>query len=125
MRPAFFELTTASLEGCIIILGTPDELGHPRPVPLQLRPCAQVSGGIFHGASAAYGPAQTSSRGWASIGALLQGRWLLLGPVALEAAAGLTVPLVRDDFFFYPRIDVYRAPPVVLVGSVGVGTTFR
>ena len=40
-------------------------------------------------------------------------------------SVGLTLPLVRDNFFFLPRGDVYRAPGVVLLGNVGVGTRFR
>jgi hypothetical protein len=124
MRPAFFQLTTGAVEGCVVVLGASDEL-RPRASSLQLRPCLHFAAGILDGASSAFGAVQETKRAWVAFGGVLQGRWLVLGPLALEAAAGLTVPFVRDDFFFLPQIDVYRAPPVAFVGSVGVGTTFR
>lgn len=121
-RPAFFRLNTASLAGCVTALGSNARArGAP---PLALRPCLDVSVGAVDASSAAYGPALEERRAWASLGGLLQGRWLVAGPLSLEAAFGLTVPLIRDDFFFRPQLPVYRVPPVMLVGNVGVGLTF-
>lgn len=114
-RPAFFRSSTAALEGCVA-------LNEARP--FQVRPCVQFAGGVLEAASSAFGPTQREVRPWASLGGLLQGRWFFLGPLFLEASLGLTVPLVRDDFFFRPRIVVYRAPPLVFFGNVGVGMTF-
>lgn len=115
-RPAVFRLTTASLEPCFVAVE-----GHR----LELRPCAQLTGGVLEGASAAFVPSTNEVRPWASLGALVQGRWHFLGPLALEVSFGFTVPLVRDDFYFRPKTAVYQAPPFVLAGNVGVGTTFR
>ncbi|AKV04021.1 hypothetical protein AKJ09_10684 [Labilithrix luteola] len=121
-RPAFFRLNTASLEGCVTAMGS-NARAHRSP-PLALRPCLDASVGAVDASSAAYGPALHERRAWASIGGLLQGRWFVVGPLSLEAAFGLTVPLIRDDFFFRPQLPVYRVPAVMLVGNVGVGLTF-
>lgn len=115
-RSAIFRLSDAALEGCVAVAG---------PRPFQLRPCAQVAVGVFEGASSAFGPTQSEARPWVSAGGFLQGRWRFFGPLALEASFGFTVPLLRDDFFFRPRTPIYLAPPLLLVGDVGVGTTFR
>jgi len=123
LRPAYFRLTTVALDGCVTAARSKAEL--EAPSTFELRPCAQLAGGVLEGASSAFGPLHRIPRPWVSLGAVLQGRWRFFGPLELEAAAGLTLPLVRDNFFFLPRNDVYRAPGVVLVGSVGIGTTFR
>jgi hypothetical protein len=117
-RPAFFALTTAAFEGCVTAWSTSRDV-------LQLRPCVAAAVGALEGASSAFGPARATTRPWASLGGRIQTRWSFWGPLALELGLGLTLPLVRDDFFFLPRIDVYRAPAVVLLGDVGIGTTFR
>ncbi len=122
LHPAFFKLTTAAMEGCFTALRSEAELVTGA---VELRPCVQVTGGVLEGTSSAFGPAHRMSRPWAGLGALAQARWRFFGPLELEAALGLTLPLVRDNFFFLPRNDVYRAPGVVLLGNVGVGTTFR
>ena len=122
-RPAFFQLTTLALEGCLTALRTGGELD--RSATLELRPCAQIAGGVLEGSSSAFGEVNRMPRPWATLGALVQARWRVLGPLELEAAVGPSVPLVRDKFFFLPQNDVYRAPGVVLLGNVGVGTTFR
>ena len=114
-RSAYFHLTTVALETCFTAARS--------RATLELRPCAGLAGGVLEGASAAFG-VQRMPRPWASLGAMLQGRWAIHGPLELEAALGLGLPLVRDNFFFLPRDDVYRAPGVVLLGNVGVGTTF-
>jgi hypothetical protein len=114
-RAASFRLSTAALEGCVAMNDSR---------VLQLRPCAQIAGGGIEGASSAFPPTVRELRPWASLGALLQGKWFVLGPLSLEASLGLTVPLVRDEFFFRPGSVIYRAPPLLLVGNVGVGTTF-
>lgn len=115
-RPAVFRLSTAALDGCIAAIDTR---------AFQLRPCVQIAGGVLDGASSAFGPTERKALPWATAGGLLQGRWFFLGPLSLESSAGLTVALVRDDFFFRPQSTVYRAPPLLFIGSVGVGTTFR
>ncbi len=120
-RPAFFRLNTASLEGCVTAAGSNAELSaHHRsrsdPVPpfrsaLSMHrrlPMVQLS------RSAVLGLDRRAT----------QGRWLVVGPLSLEAAFGLAVPLIRDDFFFRPQLPVYRVPTVMLVGNVGVGLTF-
>jgi hypothetical protein len=111
-----FRLSTVALDGCIAAIDT-----HA----FQLRPCVQIAGGVLDGASSAFGPTERKALPWATAGGLLQARWFFLGPLSLESSAGLTVALVRDDFFFRPQSTVYRAPPLLLIGSVGVGTTFR
>ncbi|MBX3211276.1 MAG: hypothetical protein KF850_04525 [Labilithrix sp.] len=124
-RPAFFELGTLALEGCVTALaagGRRRSLGGRRP--FDLRPCVQATGGVFEGASSAFS-ATREPRPWLAVGGFVQGRWRFFGPLALEAALGFTAPLVRDDFYFRPRALVYRAPEALLVGSVGVGVTFR
>ncbi len=121
-RPAFFQLTTIAVEGCVTALRTRAELD---PGTIELRPCAQIASGVLEGSSSAFGSVHDMPRPWASLGAMVQARWRFFGPLELEAAFGLTVPLVRDNFFFLPRSDVYRAPGVLLLGNVGVGTTFR
>ncbi len=120
-RPAHFHLTTAALDACFTAARSRGGLEHVGT--LELRPCVMIAGGVLEGASAAFG-VQRMPRPWASLGAMLQGRWAFYGPLELEAALGLGLPLVRDNFFFLPRDDVYRAPGVVLLGNVGVGTTF-
>lgn len=123
-RPAFFQLTTVGLDGCLTALRSRPELDQERST-LELRPCAQVAGGVIEGSSSAFGSVNRIPRPWLSLGAMLQGRWRFLGPLELEAALGLSIPFIRDNFFFLPQIDVYRAPGAVLLGNVGVGTTFR
>jgi len=122
-RTAFFQLTTAAVDGCLTAVGWKPKL-HRGANVLELRPCVQLAGGVLEGSSSAFG-VHRMPRPWASIGAMLQERWRFFGPLELEMAVGLTLPLIRDDFFFLPRDDVYRAPSVVLLGNVGVGTTFR
>lgn|GEM_PF-2216008 len=122
LRRASFVLTTVAVDGCMTALRSKAELEGTSM--LELRPCAGVAGGVLEGASSAFG-VHRMPRPWVSLGAMLQGRLRIFGPLALEAALGLSFPLVRDNFFFLPRNDVYRAPDVVLLGNVGVGTTFR
>lgn len=121
-RPAFFRRNTGALEGCVTALGSHARAQGGRV--LALRPCLDVAVGAIDASSAAYGPALHERRAWASLGGLLEGRWLVVGPLSLEAAFGLTMPLIRDDFFFRPQLPVYRVPAVMLVGNVGVGLTF-
>lgn len=123
MRPAFFTLTTMGADGCVTALR--NERRADDLEPLVLRPCAQVSAGILEASSAAFGPVHRTRRPWLSIGAVLQARWRLVGPLALESAGGIAAPLVRDDFYFLPRTHMYRPPGAVLVGNVGIGATFR
>lgn len=124
-RPAFFELGTLALEGCV----TAASAGGRRRSPdgrgaFDLRPCLQATGGVFEGASSAFS-ATREPRPWLAVGGFVQGRWRVLGPLALEAALGFTAPLVRDDFLFRPRAVIYRAPEALFVGNVGVGVTFH
>ena len=86
-----------------------------------LRPCVQVAGGAFEGASSAFGAASRETRPWAAVGGLAQGRWRFFHPLVLEGSLGFTVPLVRDDFYFRPRTVIYRAPELLFVGNLGIG----
>jgi hypothetical protein len=93
---------------------------------LALRPCALVDGGALSGdGGGGVGfRAATHLRPWVAAGSLGRLEWVLVGPLALEAEGGLTVPLLRETFAFDSAVNVYTPPAVVGFGSLGLGARF-
>jgi hypothetical protein len=114
--PARMVLTTARLDACpleIRLLST-----------LYGRPCLVMAGGALsaRGETITY-PARVRLP-WASLGGSARVEWRLLGFLALEAAAGVDLPLVRHAFHFEPATPIYRVPAVLPNASAGLSLEF-
>ena len=88
-----------------------------------LRPCAVVQGGVVQ-AKGQSGPSPHSkTRPWAGLGALLRVRWAIGDVFALEAQAGVSGSLVRDEFGFGDA-TAYQPDLWIPFGSIGAGVVF-
>ncbi|AUX38165.1 MULTISPECIES: hypothetical protein [Sorangium] len=91
--------------------------------PVRLSPCARVEGGLVAARRRGVAPVRGATRGWLAF-ALPVRAWLpLWGPLALDAEAGLRMPLLRDGFFAEGAEVVARPPPVEGVSALGLGLT--
>jgi hypothetical protein len=111
---ADFQLDRADLVACVIGL---------RSATLAARACVTGAIGRLHArGSETYDP-NDHARLWVSAGAELLLSAELVGPLQLQAGAGLAVPLRRDRFAFAPRV-FHRVAAAVLYGHLGLAVRF-
>lgn len=110
---ALFTWTEGSLDLCPLAWWPRDNL--------RAQPCLRVEGGVVDARGVNVNPERTDVRPWFMLGAVGQGRWVVVGPLFLELEAALLVPVVRDRFFFQPDTTVFRASPIAFSASAGVG----
>ncbi len=113
---AQFTWTAAALDLC------PIKLGAGR---FDARPCLRFEGGSLAAAGVDVQPSRSGARPWLSTGAAARGRFVVIGPLFLEAEAALGLALVRDRFFVEPSQTVFKTPLVGWSATGGVGVQFR
>ena len=96
---------------------------------VDLRPCGFFDGGALYASGSAPVNASSQLRPWAAAGALARLEWAKkdVAPgwdVVLAAQAGVVLPITREHFEFGPTTQIYQAPSVTGLGSVGGGVRF-
>jgi len=114
---ATFRLTQALLDVC--------PLRFDAATAVSVRPCLAASAGAVEvDPGAQGGTSKARSRPWLSVSAHGRLSWTIAGRLSLEAEAGLSLPLLRESFFFEPNFPVYEAPPAAFVGRLGASLRF-
>jgi hypothetical protein len=120
MEAAHFRWAAGRLEGCPVRL--------PLITSLTLTPCALLDAGVLQadGIGAAFSLAHT--RPWAAPGLVGRLAWDLSSavsaPILLEAEGGVTFPLVRDTFAFFPEGTFHAVPAAGGFFGGGLGVYF-
>jgi hypothetical protein len=88
------------------------------------RPCAGLETGALTGTPVGAARAQTKTRPW--LAPSLSGRieWEIYRVSFIEAEAGLTAPLIRDELVVDPTVSLYRAPALVPSARISAGVRF-
>lgn len=84
---------------------------------------AAFDGGAIFATGADAPTVDSRSRPWCAMGAGARLRWTL-GRLLVDASAGATVPLLRDDFVFVNGGTVYAVPAIAADGAIALGTHF-
>ncbi len=108
--------TTARLDGCPAQLEVAGSLA--------VRPCLALAGGTLSAAGETIAHPESHTLGWWTLGGLFRLEWSPWSFLSLEANAGLDLPLRRDEYYFEPKTEVYRAPATLGRGSVGAAIHF-
>ncbi|HMA93474.1 MAG TPA: hypothetical protein VKP30_12355 [Polyangiaceae bacterium] len=88
-----------------------------------LLPCLLFEGGLLTGAGSNI-PASTSQRDWwLAPGAALRIEWKSSSRTFLALDGFVTVPLVRDHFYFSPGTTIYSVPVVALGSTMSAALT--
>jgi len=116
---ADFSWKAGRLEGCPLRLRLADDVA--------VRPCLAAELGVLEAGlhqGAEIVEASSEQRLWASLQAVLRIRWTIVEYLVIEADAGLTLPVFRDDFVITRREDarsLYSVPAVAAFAGVGIG----
>ncbi|XXX74446.1 hypothetical protein WMF30_43045 [Sorangium sp. So ce134] len=87
-----------------------------------LAPCARVEGGLLAVSRRGVAPARSVTRGWLAIALPVRARVQLGGPFALDAEAGVRMPLLRASVLAEGAAAA-APPPIEGVAAVGLGMT--
>ena len=93
--------------------------------PLAARLVLSLEGGAAFGNASGATRAEPATRPWLRGGAHAEGTVDVVGPVAVEVAAGALVAFVRDDFVVDPTGFGLRTPLVAPVGRLGLLVRLR
>ncbi len=111
---ARFLWVNATPEGCPLTL---------RRGALSVTPCAGVSLGVLHAASAGSPRATQFTRAWFAPRVAVRLQMALLPGLAIEGGAALEVPLLRDRYGFEEK-PAYEVPAVLPLVSLGLRVSF-
>jgi hypothetical protein len=87
--------------------------------------CGYAIGGTLAARGEDIVGAQGATRAWFAAGADIGVRWSPIARTFVELRGGVTIPLVRDLFYFNPDVMVHRAGPVTPWMVVGAGVRFE
>jgi hypothetical protein len=114
---ARFALIAARAEGCPVRL----EL----IASLAAYPCALLDAGALEaGGIARVSSVSSITRPWVAPGAGARLRWEIAGRFVVEAEGGVSVPLVRDTFYFAQATTAHETPAAGGFFGGGLGTHF-
>jgi hypothetical protein len=113
---ATLSVATSRVEACPVRL---PGRGH-----LWIAPCAGLELGVIQGQGEDVANAHGGTRLWVAADALTRLTWDVVGPLAAELQAGVTVPFVRHEFTFSPDVGIYQPPAVGAFGGIGAGVHF-
>jgi hypothetical protein len=85
---------------------------------LSLVGCARAELGVLRGEGRDIVPAREQSRTWIAADGLARGAVTVAGPLSLEVAAGVRVPLLHTRYIFQPNATVFRAPAIGVLADV-------
>jgi hypothetical protein len=91
---------------------------------LWVAPCAGLEVGVVRGEGEDVANAHSGTRLWVAADALTRLTWDVVGPLAAELQAGVTVPFVLHEFRFEPNVGIYQPPAVGAFGGIGAGVHF-
>lgn len=111
---ASFVLTSGTFDACP---------ARVRRTPLEVAACARLEVGALAGEGTRVVPARSETRTWAALGALLEARVAVAGPLGVAVEGGASAPLARPTFAFQPALPVHEPPAVA--GFVGAGADVR
>jgi hypothetical protein len=89
---------------------------------VRFEPCAGLKAGVLSARGIDVSNPAREKRGWLAVGPLARVKWLIFGPMFLEAEGGLFAPLIRDRFYFAPDIAVHE--PNRLTAELRLGAGF-
>lgn len=87
---------------------------------IQVRPCVRMDAGLVSARGEVIGDSRNATRAWASASLLGRVSGRVVGPLELELSGGVSIPLVRDIFFFQPDTQVYRAGAIAAIADLGL-----
>ena len=91
--------------------------------PFTGRPCAGLDAGILHGQGGNIAHPAGSTRPWIAPTLSARTHWAVAPTTSVEVDAGISVPLLRDQFVFdAPTLEAHAVPSIS--GFVGVGIAF-
>jgi hypothetical protein len=111
-------LASGSLEGCL----TP---WADRTKTVALHTCVRVDAGAYLATASNIPNGREVTHPWLSVGPLLAADLRVAGPVFVELAGDVFLPLVDTQVMLVPQIHVYDVSPAGIRGRVGLGVTFR
>jgi hypothetical protein len=91
--------------------------------------CGAVDAGLLRSAGTGVAHRDTAVRAWIAPGALVRLRWEVFTNLAVDAGGGITVPIRRYPFSYYPGTGsnqtAGRLPAVGGIANIGLGYVFR
>jgi hypothetical protein len=119
---ATFQWTAMRLEGCPTRWAIAQDFAFV--------PCVGAAGGVLYARGQGRDPVgggvttdATAVRPWLDFSAVGRGSYLLFGALAVEAQAGIVIPVTRDSFLLVPSDIVHAVPSVG--GFFGAGIALR
>jgi hypothetical protein len=113
---ATLSLMTGRVDACPVRL--------PGRGNLWVAPCVALEVGAVRGEGEDVANAHSGTRLWVAADALARLTWDVVGPLAAELQAGVTVPFVRHEFTFVPNVAIYQPPAAGAFGGIGAGVHF-
>jgi hypothetical protein len=95
-----------------------------RRAALAFSACLRVDAGVRTASAVDIPAGRSATRPWLALGPSAHGRWRLLAPLFIDAAAGLTLPALRDHVYLKPRFTVHDVPWLGFIGEIGLGVEF-
>jgi hypothetical protein len=112
------DLEWAAGELAVCPLGVQPEVGW------DLRACALLQVGRLRGTGFQTPSPASKSILWSAVGAQLEARFAVVGPLWVGAEAAFSLPLTRESFYLDPRESLHAVPAWAVSLGAGVGVRF-